>query len=125
MVLEYSRRLALPLHLRGNFQAQGVEPDEAGGVGPVAGPGRVGFHRVRSGFLFQFLDAGFERFDLLFQILAGVFAPERALDPILKTRGAGQDFPTDDNGNGPDDEIKRIVHSADEILPPPSSGKRK
>jgi hypothetical protein len=26
---------------------------------------------------------------------------------------------------GPDDEIKRIVHSADEITAPPPSGKRK
>jgi len=33
------------MHLRGDFQAEGVEPDEAGGVVLVAGLGRVGFHR--------------------------------------------------------------------------------
>ena len=37
--------LFLPLHLRGDFQSQGVEPDEAGGVVLVVGLGRVGFHR--------------------------------------------------------------------------------
>ena len=33
------------MHLRRDFQAQGVEPDEAGGVVLVVGLGRVGFHR--------------------------------------------------------------------------------
>ena len=37
--------LSAPLHLRRDFQAQGVEPDEAGGVVLVAGFRRVGFHR--------------------------------------------------------------------------------
>ena len=35
------------MHLRRDFQAQGVEPDEAGGVVLVVGPAlreRVGFH---------------------------------------------------------------------------------
>ena len=33
------------MHLRRDFQAQGIEPDEAGGVVLVVGLGRVGFHR--------------------------------------------------------------------------------
>ena len=33
------------MHLRCDFQAEGVEPDEAGGVVLVVGLGRVGFHR--------------------------------------------------------------------------------
>ena len=33
------------MHLGRDFQAQGVEPDEAGGVVLVVGLGRVGFHR--------------------------------------------------------------------------------
>ena len=33
------------MHLRRDFQAQGVQPDEAGGVVLVVGLGRVGFHR--------------------------------------------------------------------------------
>ena len=33
------------MHLRRDFQAQGVEPDEAGGVVLIVGLGRVGFHR--------------------------------------------------------------------------------
>jgi hypothetical protein len=37
--------LLLPMHVRRDFQAQGVEPDEAGGVVLVVGFGRVGFHR--------------------------------------------------------------------------------
>jgi hypothetical protein len=38
------RSFLLPMHLRRDFQAQGVEPDEAGGVGLIAGFG-FGFHR--------------------------------------------------------------------------------
>ena len=33
------------MHLRRDFQAQGIQPDEAGGVVLVVGLGRVGFHR--------------------------------------------------------------------------------
>ena len=33
------------MHLGRDFQAQGVEPDEAGGVVLIAGFGRGGFHR--------------------------------------------------------------------------------
>ena len=33
------------MHLRRDFQAQAVQPDEAGGVVLVVGFGRVGFHR--------------------------------------------------------------------------------
>jgi len=51
------------MHLGRNFQAQGVEPDEAGGVHPlqsyyggrvvlVVGLGRVGFHRGVHGHQF-------------------------------------------------------------------------
>ena len=32
------------MHLGGDFQAEAVEADEAGGVVLVVGPGRVGFH---------------------------------------------------------------------------------
>ncbi len=37
--------LFFSLQLRRDFQAQGVEPDQTGGVVLVAGLGRVGFHR--------------------------------------------------------------------------------
>ena len=36
--------LFLPLHLCRDFQAQRVEPDEAGGIVLVVGFGRIGFH---------------------------------------------------------------------------------
>jgi len=48
-VVQQTRTLLfLPLHLRRDFQAQGVQPDEAGGVVLVMiphGRDRVGFHR--------------------------------------------------------------------------------
>src|SRR5664280_396462 len=36
--------LLLPMHLRRDFQAESVQPDEAGGVVLIVGFGRVGFH---------------------------------------------------------------------------------
>ena len=41
----------LPLHPGGDFQAQRVEADEAGGVVLVVGYGGVGFHRGDGGFV--------------------------------------------------------------------------
>jgi len=37
--------LLLPMHLRRDFEAQAVQPDETRGVVLVVGFGRVGFHR--------------------------------------------------------------------------------
>ena len=57
----------------------------------------------------EFLDADFEGFELLFQGLDGALATGQTRDPILKTGGARQAFPTDDDGDGPEDEFKGIV----------------
>jgi len=42
---DFFQLCSLPMHLGRDFQAQGVQADEAGGVVLVVGLGRVGFHR--------------------------------------------------------------------------------